>query len=288
MAPALLALPSVLVNTRSSGLAGKQAMAAVRHPSAPALLRNSDLDGEAVRNARVDLAACFRMAARLGLHEGICNHFSFVVPGRDDLFLVNPYGWAFSEITASRLLICDFEGNVVAGEGVPEATAFYIHARIHLRKPRARAAFHTHMPNATALAMLEGPPLRLGGPDARSNSTAAPWSTRTTTAWRWTTRRATASPRASATARRSSFLKNHGVLIVGGSIAAAWDDLYYLERACEAQRLAMATGRALKAVPEPVAARTAAQMREGDGESARLHLESIKRILARSEPDFAD
>ena len=85
-----------------------------------------------------------------------------------------------------------------------------------------------------------------------------------------------------------AFLKNHGVLIVGGSIAAAWDDLYYLERACEAQRLAMATGRALKAVPEPVAARTAAQMREGDGESARLHLESIKRILARSEPDFAD
>ena len=95
-----------------------------------------------------------------------CNHFSFVVPGRDDLFLVNPYGWAFSEITASRLLICDFEGNVVAGEGVPEATAFHIHARIHLRKPRAKAAFHTHMPNATALAILEGPPLVWAGQTA--------------------------------------------------------------------------------------------------------------------------
>src|SRR3712207_306780 len=139
---------------------------ATRHASAPALLRNSDLDGEAVRNARVDLAACFRMAARLGLHEGICNHLSFVVPGRDDLFLVNPYGWAFSEITASRLLVCDFHGNVVAGEGVPEATAFYIHARLHLRHPRARAAFHTHMPNATALAMLEGPPLAWAGQTA--------------------------------------------------------------------------------------------------------------------------
>ncbi len=84
------------------------------------------------------------------------------------------------------------------------------------------------------------------------------------------------------------FMKNHGVLIVGESIAAAWDDLYYLERACEAQRLAMATVRPLKAVPEEVAARTAAQMREGDGESARLHLESVKRILAKSEPDFAE
>ena len=99
-------------------------MAHALESSSPAILRNSELDAEAVRAARVDLAACFRMAARLGLHEGICNHFSFVVPGRDDLFLVNPYGWAFSEMTASRLLVCDFKGNVVAGDGVPEATAF--------------------------------------------------------------------------------------------------------------------------------------------------------------------
>ncbi len=89
-----------------------------------------------------------------------------MVPGRDDLFLVNPYGWAFSEVTASRLLVCDFEGNVVAGDGVPEATAFHIHARIHLREPRAKAAFHTHMLNATALAMLEGPPLVWAGQTA--------------------------------------------------------------------------------------------------------------------------
>ena len=113
-------------------------MAHALEGSGPAILRNSDLDAEAVRAARVDLAACFRMAARLGLHEGICNHFSFVVPGRDDLFLVNPYGWAFSEMTASRLLVCDFKGNVVAGDGVPEATAFYIHARMHLNQPRAK------------------------------------------------------------------------------------------------------------------------------------------------------
>ncbi|HWL83071.1 MAG TPA: class II aldolase/adducin family protein, partial [Roseomonas sp.] len=104
-------------------------------PRAPAILRNSDLDQEAVRQARVDLAACFRMAARMGLHEGICNHLSAMVPGREDLFLVNPYGWAFSEVTASRLLICDFHGNVVAGEGIPEATAFYIHGRLHMKHP---------------------------------------------------------------------------------------------------------------------------------------------------------
>ena len=134
--------------------------------AAPAILRNSDLDTDAVQQARIDLAACFRMAAKLGLHEGICNHSRLVVPGRDDLFLVNPYGWAFAEITASRLLVCDFHGNVVAGEGMPEATAFYIHARVHKNVPRGRAGFHTHMPNATALTMLEGPPLAWAGQTA--------------------------------------------------------------------------------------------------------------------------
>jgi len=81
-----------------------------------------------------------------------------VVPGRPELFLVNPYGLAFAEVTASSLLICDFEGRVVLGEGRPEATAFFIHAQLHRLNPRATAAFHTHMPNATALCMLEGEP----------------------------------------------------------------------------------------------------------------------------------
>ena len=102
------------------------------------------LDGEDVWQAKVELAACFRFAARLGMEEGICNHFSLMVPGYDDLFLVNPYGYAFSEITASRLLVCDFDGNVVSGTGEPEATAFYIHARVHKRIPRARGVSYSH------------------------------------------------------------------------------------------------------------------------------------------------
>ena len=83
-------------------------------------------------------------------------------------------------------------------------------------------------------------------------------------------------------------MRNHGVMVLGQSVAEAWDDLYYLERACEVQRLAMSTGRILKPVPAELAARTYAQMREGDRESARLHLESVKRILAQEAPDFAD
>ncbi|MBU8537426.1 aldolase [Falsiroseomonas tokyonensis] len=254
--------------------------------AAPAILRNSELDAEAVRAARVDLAAAFRMAARLGMHEGICNHFSLVVPGRDDLFLVNPYGWAFAEITASRLLVCDFAGNVVAGEGVPEATAFYIHARVHKNLPRAKAAFHTHMPNATALAMLEGPPLAWAG------QSALKFYGRTVVDEHYNglalDEREGDRIAASIGDADIVFMKNHGVMVVGASAAEAWDDLYYLERAAEAQRLALSTGRPLKPVPPELAQKTYDQMREGDRESAFLHMESIKRRLAKEEPDYLD
>jgi len=253
-------------------------------PTAPAILRNTSLDKEAVWQARVDLAACFRAASRLGLHEGICNHLSAMVPGSDELFLVNPYGWGFHEVTASRLLVCDFKGNVVAGEGVPEVTAFYIHARIHLRLPRARAAFHTHMPNATALAMLEGEPLVWAGQSALKflgrtvvdddyNGLALDEAEGDRIA-------------ASMGDADVAFMRNHGIMVLGRSIAEAWDDLYYLERACEAQRLALSTGRPLKPVPKAVAEATARQMREGGDEPARLHLESIKRTLDKEAPEY--
>ena len=253
--------------------------------TAPAAPRHGGLDDPAVRQARIDLAACFRMAARLGLQEGICNHFSAVVPGRPDLFLVNPYGWAFGEITASRLLICDFDGGVVAGEGVPEATAFYIHARLHKHNPRAVAAFHTHMPYATALAMLEGEPLVWAG------QTALKFYGRTVVDEDYNGLALDAAEGDRIAAAMGSadiaFMRNHGVMVTGPSIAEAWDDLYYLERAAQAQWLAQSTGRALKPVPTQIAQATARQMREGDRESARLHLESVKRVLAREEPAFA-
>jgi len=189
----------------------------------------SALDSPAIHQARTDLAACFRMAARLGMDEGICNHFSCVLPGHADLFLVNPYGLAFAEVTASSLLVCDFHGRVVAGEGRPEATAFFIHAQLHRLNPRATAAFYTHMPNATALCMLEGEPFIWAGQtalkfydrlavDEHYNGLALDQTEGERIA------RATAGADV-------VMLKNHGPLVLGPSIAEAWDDLYYLERA---------------------------------------------------------
>ncbi|NZD60157.1 aldolase [Rhizobium sp. WYCCWR 11290] len=242
------------------------------------------LDMEDIWQARVDLAACFRMAARLGMEEGICNHFSAVVPGYDDLFIVNPYGYAFAELTASMLLICDFHGNVVSGSGQPEATAFYIHARIHKNIPRAKAAFHTHMPYATALSMTEGDPLIFAG------QTALKFYGRTAVDRNYNglALDAREGDRIAAAIGDADivFMKHHGVMVCAPNIAEAWDDLYYLERACEVQTLALSTGREVLAVAPEIAEAAYRQMREGDPESARLHLESVKRTLDRSEPEY--
>ena len=243
-----------------------------------------NLETDETWGARVDLAACFRMAARYGMEEGICNHFSAVVPGYEDLFIVNPYGYAFSELTASMLLVCDFHGNVVSGNGMPEATAFYIHGRIHKNIPRAKAAFHTHMPYATALSMTEGDPLIFAG------QTALKFYGRTAVDRHYNglalDEREGDRIAAAIGDADIVFMKHHGVIVCAPNIAEAWDDLYYLERACEVQTLALSTGRAVLPVAADIAEAAYRQMREGDPESARLHLESIKRTLGREEPEF--
>lgn len=250
--------------------------ASTKRTAAP---RTLQLDSSAVVQARLELAACFQLAARRGFEEGICNHFSAVVPGHSDLFFVNPYGYAFSEITASRLVVCDFDGNVIDGDGEPEATAWYIHSQLHQSMPRVKAAFHTHMPNATALCLLEGPPLLWLGQsslkfygrtavDEHYNGLALDTSEGD--------RIAEALGKADIL-----FLKNHGVLVAGASIAEAWDDLYYLERAAEVQLKAMSSNRMLKPVPPEVAQRAYEQMRVVDPESARAHLASGLRELRR-------
>jgi len=250
----------------------------------PAILRNLPLDTAEIWQARVDLAACLRMAARLGLEEGICNHFSAVVPGHPDLFLVNRLGWAFQEATASSLLICDFEGNVVVGDGVPEATAFFIHARLHRMSPRVGAAFHTHMPNATALSMVEGDPFVWAG------QTALKFYGRVAVDENYNglalDEREGDRIAAVLGDKDILFMKNHGVMVCAPNIAEAWDDLYYLERAAEVQLKAMSTGRRLIPVSTDIAEQAARQMREGDPESARLHLESVRRVLDRQAPEY--
>jgi len=235
-------------------------------------------------SARRNLACALRWAARLGLHEGVCNHFSLVEPGRDDRFLINAYGMHWTETTASSLLLLDSDGELVEGDAPPEPTAFYIHWRIHRAAPHARCVMHTHMPYATALAMVEGGRLEPAGQSALMFHDRIAYDD---DYQGLALDEAEGDRMAAKLGNRSvMFLANHGVLVTGATVAEAFNRLYYLERACMHQVLAMSTGRPLKLVPEDIARRTAQQMAE-DCAQAERHFAALRRILDAEEPSYA-
>ena len=126
-----------------------------------ASLKPVQTSAEAERAARVDLAACYRLADRFGLNEGIDNHLTMLLPGHDDRFLLAPFGLHWSEVKAGDFMVVDFNGRILSGRGPVEPTALYIHAPVHRLAPQARCVLHTHMPYATALTMLENPRLEM-------------------------------------------------------------------------------------------------------------------------------
>ena len=241
--------------------------------------------GEEIRQARVDLAAALRLAVRYGLQEGICNHFSYAVPGQDDRFLLNPYGSHWSQLSASDLLLVDGAGKVLEGGGEAEVSAFCIHAPIHQRHPRARAVLHSHMPYATALTSIENGrlepvtqnALRFHGDvayDDDYNGVAEDPAEGARMA-------------AALGGNRVLFLAHHGVIVVGETMAQAFDDLYYLERACEVQVLALSTGRPLKRIGDNMAGSVFSAWSGQDGRYATAHFDALKRVLDAEEPGYA-
>lgn len=236
------------------------------------------------RAARVDLAAAFRLAVRMDLHEGVCNHFSVLLPGAKRL-LLNPYGLHWSEVTASNLLALDPEGNVLEGEDEFEKTAFWIHSRIHRAHAHAACVLHTHMPHATALTLLEGGRLEMVEQNAlRFHDDIAYDDT-----YNGLVVDAAEGDRLARAlgAKRVLFLANHGVIVVGPSVAEAFDLLYYLERACRLQVMARMMGGRLRAVRPEVVRAACAMMREDAPKYAGAHFAALKRILAREEPDHS-
>jgi ribulose-5-phosphate 4-epimerase/fuculose-1-phosphate aldolase len=243
----------------------------------------------AMRELRVDLAAALRWADRLGLSEGIANHFSVAVPDQDgvprgDRFLVNPWGLHWSEITASSLALCDADGNVLEGDCEVERSAFCIHSRIHLAVPQAAAVLHTHMPYATALACLEGGRLEMAEQNAlRFHDRIAYDDDYGGLAFGVDEGDRMAAKMGN---RGVLFLANHGVIMTGNSIAMAFDDLYYLERAAMFQVLARSTGGRLKVLPDAVVSRTYDQMVDCREDYAERHFAALKRILDREAPEY--
>ncbi|MEO8442308.1 MAG: aldolase [Betaproteobacteria bacterium] len=235
------------------------------------------------RAARIDLVCALRSAERLGLAEGVCNHCSLAVPGQPGQFLINPQGLHWSEVVPDDLVIVDADGNHVAGTCSVEPTAFFIHGRIHRASPRAQCVLHTHMPHATALTIIEGGELAWASQNALRFYGRVAYDR----VYNGLALDAAEGDRMAAQVRDADvlFLANHGVIVCGPSVAYAFDDLYYLERACMLQVLAHGSSRPLKIVPEEIAAGTRAQM-DAERQQADLHLAALKRILDREQPGW--
>ena len=243
----------------------------------------------AEHRARVDLAACHRLAVHFGYHEGIDNHLTLLVPGYDDRFLLAPFGLHWSEVRASDFLVVGLDGTVYSGSGPVEDTAFCIHAPIHAGPRRIECVLHTHMPYATALSMLENPTLEMANQSAIGffgqvaydpdyNGLALD--------------RAEGGRLARVLGDKSVLLlANHGVLTVGKSVGEAFNSLYFFERAAQAQVLALSTGRPLRIVPDSIVRHTAAQFQSatavGGADRIELHFAALKRMLDRTQPDYA-
>jgi ribulose-5-phosphate 4-epimerase/fuculose-1-phosphate aldolase len=244
---------------------------------------------DAERQSRIDLAACYRLAAHFGLNEGIDNHLTLMVPGYVDRFLLAPFGLLWSEVRASDFMVIDFAGRVVSGRGAVEDTALYIHLPVHRLAPQARCALHTHMPYATAMCMLENPRLEMAGQSAVGFYEEIAYEAD----YNGLAFDHTEGERLAQALGPKSVLmmRNHGVLVVGDNVPQAFERLYFLERAAMAQVLALSTGRALRPVPDDVVRATAAQFKSGSTvggwDRAQLHFEALKRMLDRTSPDYA-
>jgi ribulose-5-phosphate 4-epimerase/fuculose-1-phosphate aldolase len=239
---------------------------------------------EAERAARIDLAAAFRLAVRMDLHEGVCNHFTLMLPD-GKRFLLNRYGLHWSEVTASNLLVLDASGRILGGEGEFEKTAFYIHSRIHLANPKAACVLHTHMPYATALTLLENGRLEMAEQNALRFHDDIAYDDQYNGL-------VVDNAEGDRLARvlgdkRVLFLASHGVIMVGPSVAEAFDSLYYLERACRLQVIARSTGLPLRKVRAEVVRETYRMIAADAPKYAGTHFEALKRILEREEPAYS-
>jgi ribulose-5-phosphate 4-epimerase/fuculose-1-phosphate aldolase len=241
----------------------------------------SDLDGAShyataeVAGLRGDLALALRAAAHHGLAEGVCNHFSVALPA-SDRFLINPRGLLWSEVGADDIVMVDAAGARLAGRHDVEPTAMFIHAAVH-RIAAKVCVLHTHMPHAMALALTANRAL-----DTTLSQTAMRFHGRVAVDadygglaldQREGERIARAMNGADV-----AFLANHGVIVCGARLDHAYDDLYYLERACTVEIIARRSGLPLAPVRPELAAAVAAQG-EGERLQSTLFFEALGRVL---------
>jgi len=233
---------------------------------------------------RVDLAALFRIAARLQWTEAVANHCSAAVSADGNRFLINPRWRLFSGIRASELLLLDAQAAPAALPPELDATAWAIHGTMHAKLPLARCILHLHPPYATALSCLADPQIKpIDQTSARFYGRVA--IDRDYGGMADNAQEGLRLTRALAD-KRVLMMGNHGVLVVGDSVAEAFDALYHLERACRTLIFAYSTGQPLRILSDEIAERTARSWEDG-GEFARAHFAQMKQLLDAEEPCYA-
>ena len=235
--------------------------------------------------ARVDLAAALRWAAKLNLHEGVANHFSLAINDSGSRFLMNPNQRHFSRIKASELIEIDVnDPEVLTGPDAPDITAWGLHGSIHRHCRHARCVMHVHSNYATVLAALEDsrlPPIDqnaamfynryvidefYGGLALEDEGERCA--------------RLLHDPK-----KRVMIMGNHGLLVVGASVADTFNRLYYFERAAGTYIQALQTGRELRVLSDEVAEKTAQQL-EAYPQQDERHFVELKAILDDEGSDY--
>jgi len=236
---------------------------------------------------RCDLAAAFRWAARLGMHEAVANHFSLSVNADGTRFLMNPNQVHFSLIRASDLLVIDANDPATLDQpDAPDPTAWGLHGAVHRLCPHARCVMHTHSIFGTVLASL-------------TDSRLPPIDQNTATFFNryviddqfgglaFEEEGLRCAALLSDPAIKVMIMGNHGVLVIGSNVADTFNRLYYFERAAETYIRALQTGQPLRLLSDEIAEKTARELDDYPGQ-AQAHLTQIRRILDRDDPDYAN
>lgn len=250
-------------------------------------LRASRSD-DAVAEAKVHLAAAHRLAVLHELEEGIDNHFTMTVPGREGQYLILPFGLHWSEARASDMIVFNEQGETLEGEGDVELSAQCIHAPIH-RITGAKVVLHTHQTWAVTLNMLRDNRL------LPASQTAAYFHGHIAYDDHYAGTADTLEEGERLARLMGNkpivFMKNHGILVTGNTVAEAYRRLYKLERVCRNQVLALGTGRPLEVLSEEIVARVQVpgkDDRHSRQERESLFFEAMMRVLDRELPGYRD
>ena len=240
--------------------------------------------------ARVDLAACYRLVAHFGMADMMANHISARVPDDEAAFLINAYGMMYEEITASSLVKVDHSGAILAkpdfgdlGYGINKA-GYVIHSAVHDARPEVGCVIHTHSWASMAVSALECGLLPI-----------------TQTAMRFLKigyhdyqgvvldTAEQASLVADLGGGEALILRNHGALVVGRTTGEAFNWMHRLELACRSQLAAMATGSPFVRVPQPVLEETWNNYQPGTRRPyGVMEWPALLRMLDRMDPGYRD